>query len=162
MILHTFSRTCALTVFWCPICSFRTSKGVGYSAHFVGNCLIVTSLKSKGKGFQHCVKYDFQPRKVKKINIRANVGITKWKVAFLICVLPELKWWVHVNVVCKLRPAHCPISTTHTHTHLNTPTSADQLQSGCLTMFPVGPFGHFKSQGACLHFVHRVRLWGCV
>ncbi|DAA23979.1 TPA: neurobeachin [Bos taurus] len=42
---------------------FRTSKGVGYSAHFVGNCLIVTSLKSKGKGFQHCVKYDFQPRK---------------------------------------------------------------------------------------------------
>lgn len=44
--------------------SFRTSKGIGYSAHFVGNCLIVTSLKSKGKGFQHCVKYDFQPRKV--------------------------------------------------------------------------------------------------
>uniref|UniRef100_A0A2K6GA48 Neurobeachin alpha-solenoid region domain-containing protein n=1 Tax=Propithecus coquereli TaxID=379532 RepID=A0A2K6GA48_PROCO len=43
---------------------FRTSKGVGYSAHFVGNCLIVTSLKSKGKGFQHCVKYDFQPRKL--------------------------------------------------------------------------------------------------
>uniref|UniRef100_A0A673NIL8 Neurobeachin n=1 Tax=Sinocyclocheilus rhinocerous TaxID=307959 RepID=A0A673NIL8_9TELE len=43
---------------------FRTSKGIGYSAHFVGNCLIVTSLKSKGKGFQHCVKYDFQPRKV--------------------------------------------------------------------------------------------------
>ncbi|XP_030236698.1 neurobeachin-like [Gadus morhua] len=42
---------------------FRTNKGVGYSAHFVGNCLIVTSLKSKGKGFQHCVKYDFQPRK---------------------------------------------------------------------------------------------------
>ncbi|MGH0169024.1 UNVERIFIED_CONTAM: hypothetical protein FKN15_055882 [Acipenser sinensis] len=42
---------------------FRTSKGIGYSAHFVGNCLIVTSLKSKGKGFQHCVKYDFQPRK---------------------------------------------------------------------------------------------------
>lgn len=46
--------------------SFRTSKGIGYSAHFVGNCLIVTSLKSKGKGFQHCVKYDFQPRKVRK------------------------------------------------------------------------------------------------
>lgn len=46
------------------VCSFRTSKGIGYSAHFVGNCLIVTSLKSKGKGFQHCVKYDFQPRKV--------------------------------------------------------------------------------------------------
>uniref|UniRef100_A0A8C4VJN6 Neurobeachin n=1 Tax=Gopherus evgoodei TaxID=1825980 RepID=A0A8C4VJN6_9SAUR len=48
---------------------FRTSKGVGYSAHFVGNCLIVTSLKSKGKGFQHCVKYDFQPRKWYMISI---------------------------------------------------------------------------------------------
>lgn len=44
--------------------SFRTSKGLGYSAHFVGGCLIVTSLKSKAKGFQHCVKYDFKPQKV--------------------------------------------------------------------------------------------------
>ena len=26
--------------------------------------MIVTSLKSKGKGFQHCVKYDFKPQKV--------------------------------------------------------------------------------------------------
>ncbi|XP_072240986.1 lipopolysaccharide-responsive and beige-like anchor protein isoform X2 [Leuresthes tenuis] len=42
---------------------FRTSKGLGYSAHFVGGCLIVTSLKSKSKGFQHCVKYDFKPQK---------------------------------------------------------------------------------------------------
>lgn len=52
--------------------SFRTSKGIGYSAHFVGNCLIVTSLKSKGKGFQHCVKYDFQPRKVSMSFIDAS------------------------------------------------------------------------------------------
>lgn len=44
--------------------SFRTSKGVGYSAHFVGNCLVFTSMKVKGKGYQHCVKYEFQPRKV--------------------------------------------------------------------------------------------------
>lgn len=46
------------------ISSFKTSKGVGYSAHFVGNCLVLTSMKVKGKGFQHCVKYEFQPRKV--------------------------------------------------------------------------------------------------
>lgn len=44
--------------------SFKTSKGVGYTAHFVGNCLVLTSMKVKGKGFQHCVKYEFQPRKV--------------------------------------------------------------------------------------------------
>ncbi|KAI9582008.1 hypothetical protein GQX74_011503 [Glossina fuscipes] len=42
---------------------FKTSKGVGYTAHFVGNCLVLTSMKVKGKGFQHCVKYEFQPRK---------------------------------------------------------------------------------------------------
>ena len=46
--------------------SFKTSKGVGYTAHFVGNCLVLTSMKVKGKGFQHCVKYEFQPRKVSK------------------------------------------------------------------------------------------------
>lgn len=56
-----------------PLHSFRTSKGIGYSAHFVGNCLIVTSLKSKGKGFQHCVKYDFQPRKVSAASIFNHV-----------------------------------------------------------------------------------------
>ena len=43
--------------------SFKTSKGVGYSAHFVGNCLVLTSMKVKGKGYQHCIKYEFQPRK---------------------------------------------------------------------------------------------------
>ncbi|XP_037087488.1 LOW QUALITY PROTEIN: neurobeachin-like, partial [Pollicipes pollicipes] len=43
--------------------SFKTSKGIGYSAHFVGSCLVLTAMKIKGKGFQHCVKYEFQPRK---------------------------------------------------------------------------------------------------
>ncbi|PVD34451.1 hypothetical protein C0Q70_05725 [Pomacea canaliculata] len=42
---------------------FRTSKGIGYSAHFVGEALVITSMKVKGKGFQHCVKYEFQPRR---------------------------------------------------------------------------------------------------
>ncbi|CAH2245779.1 jg15880 [Pararge aegeria aegeria] len=42
---------------------FKTSKGVGYTAHFVGNCLVLTSMKVRGKGFQHCVKYEFQPRR---------------------------------------------------------------------------------------------------
>ncbi|XP_078481604.1 neurobeachin isoform X1 [Ciona intestinalis] len=42
---------------------FRNSKGLGYSGHFVGNCFIVTVLKSKAKGFQHCLKFEFKPRK---------------------------------------------------------------------------------------------------
>lgn len=44
--------------------SFRTNKGVGYSANFLGNSLVLTAMKVKGKGFQHCVKHEFQPRKV--------------------------------------------------------------------------------------------------
>lgn len=106
--------TCALTfICWWSVCSFRTSKGVGYSAHFVGNCLIVTSLKSKGKGFQHCVKYDFQPRKVQLIDMHA----TKWKLPFLISVLTAL--WVYMDKVCQLRHTH--YSCQH---HLNSCTLA--------------------------------------
>lgn len=51
----------------CFVHSFKTSKGIGYSAHFVGHCLVLTSIKIRGKGFQHCVKYEFQPRKVSNV-----------------------------------------------------------------------------------------------
>ncbi|GCC26563.1 hypothetical protein chiPu_0004980 [Chiloscyllium punctatum] len=84
------------------ICSFRTSKGVGYSAHFVGNCLIITSLKSKGKGFQHCVKYDFQPRKWYMISI---VHIyNRWRNSEIRCYVNgqlvsygDMAWHVNTN-----------------------------------------------------------------
>ncbi|KAM6179708.1 neurobeachin isoform 3-T3 [Erethizon dorsatum] len=81
---------------------FRTSKGVGYSAHFVGSCLIVTSLKSKGKGFQHCVKYDFQPRKWYMISI---VHIyNRWRNSEIRCYVNgqlvsygDMAWHVNTN-----------------------------------------------------------------
>ncbi|XP_045929153.1 neurobeachin isoform X7 [Micropterus dolomieu] len=81
---------------------FRTSKGIGYSAHFVGNCLIVTSLKSKGKGFQHCVKYDFQPRKWYMISI---VHIySRWRNSEIRCYVSgqlvsygDMAWHVNTN-----------------------------------------------------------------
>ena len=41
----------------------RTSKGIGYSGHFVGGCLVITALKSKGKGFQQCVAVEFTARR---------------------------------------------------------------------------------------------------
>ena len=41
----------------------RTSKGIGYSGHFVGGCLVITALKSKGKGFQQCVAVEFNARR---------------------------------------------------------------------------------------------------
>ncbi|NXD21122.1 NBEA protein, partial [Spelaeornis formosus] len=81
---------------------FRTSKGVGYSAHFVGNCLIVTSLKSKGKGFQHCVKYDFQPRKWYMIS-KKNI-YNRWRNSEIRCYVNgqlvsygDMAWHVKKN-----------------------------------------------------------------
>ncbi|XP_043919368.1 lipopolysaccharide-responsive and beige-like anchor protein [Protopterus annectens] len=81
---------------------FRTSKGLGYSAHFVGGCLIVTSLKSKGKGFQHCVKYDFKPQKWYMVSI---VHIyNRWKNSELRCYVNgelasygEITWLVNTS-----------------------------------------------------------------
>ncbi|XP_048262400.1 neurobeachin isoform X13 [Bombus terrestris] len=81
---------------------FKTSKGVGYTAHFVGNCLVLTSMKVKGKGFQHCVKYEFQPRKWYMI---AVVYIyNRWTKSEIKCLVngqlassTEMAWFVSTN-----------------------------------------------------------------
>nr|XP_009289519.1 lipopolysaccharide-responsive and beige-like anchor protein isoform X4 [Danio rerio] len=81
---------------------FRTNKGLGYSAHFVGGCLIVTSLKSKAKGFQHCVKYDFKPQKWYMVTI---VHIyNRWKNSEISCYVNgelasygEITWFVNTS-----------------------------------------------------------------
>uniref|UniRef100_A0A8C7CX34 LPS responsive beige-like anchor protein n=1 Tax=Oncorhynchus kisutch TaxID=8019 RepID=A0A8C7CX34_ONCKI len=81
---------------------FRTNKGLGYSAHFVGGCLIVTSLKSKGKGFQHCVKYDFKPQKWYMVTI-VHV-YNRWKNSEISCYVNgelasygEITWFVNTS-----------------------------------------------------------------
>ncbi|XP_045058553.2 lipopolysaccharide-responsive and beige-like anchor protein isoform X1 [Desmodus rotundus] len=81
---------------------FRTSKGLGYSAHFVGGCLIITSIRSKGKGFQHCVKFDFKPQKWYMVTI---VHIyNRWKNSELRCYVNgelasygEITWFVNTS-----------------------------------------------------------------
>ncbi|XP_074039370.1 A kinase anchor protein rugose isoform X1 [Leptinotarsa decemlineata] len=83
---------------------FKTSKGVGYTAHFVGNCLVLTSMKIKGKGFQHCVKYEFQPRKWYML---AVVYIyNRWTKSEIKCLVngqlassTEMAWFVSTNDV---------------------------------------------------------------
>ncbi|XP_031416111.1 lipopolysaccharide-responsive and beige-like anchor protein isoform X3 [Clupea harengus] len=81
---------------------FRTNKGLGYSAHFVGGCLIITSLKSKGKGFQHCVKYDFKPQKWYMVTI-VHV-YNRWKNSEISCYVNgelasygEITWFVNTS-----------------------------------------------------------------
>ena len=73
--------------------SFKTSKGVGYSAHFVGNCLVLTSMKVKGKGFQHCVKYEFQPRKVclfEGLGLISACWLYTWLIVLNISTIPSV------------------------------------------------------------------------
>ncbi|KAI5607332.1 lipopolysaccharide-responsive and beige-like anchor protein isoform X7 [Silurus asotus] len=81
---------------------FRTSKGMGYSAHFVGGCLIVTALKAKGKGFQHCVKFDFKPQKWYMVTI-VHV-YHRWKNSEISCYVNgelasygEITWFVSTS-----------------------------------------------------------------
>ncbi|XP_077976450.1 neurobeachin-like isoform X2 [Styela clava] len=81
---------------------FRNSKGLGYSGHFVGNCLIVTFLKAKDKGFQHCVKYEFKPNKWHMVTI---VHIyNRWRTSEVKCYAngqlvstAEMNWCVGAN-----------------------------------------------------------------
>ncbi|XP_040571117.1 neurobeachin isoform X5 [Lepeophtheirus salmonis] len=81
---------------------FKTAKGVGYSAHFVGNCLVLTSMKVKGKGYQHCVKYEFQPRKWYMIAIvyiyyRWTKSEIKCFVNGQLASSTEMAWFVSTN-----------------------------------------------------------------
>ena len=50
-------------------CSFRTGKGLGYSAHFSGPMLVlecaVKTGKKENKVLHHLVKFEFHPQKVK-------------------------------------------------------------------------------------------------
>ncbi|CAL2037445.1 unnamed protein product [Caenorhabditis brenneri] len=43
--------------------SFRTSKGIGYSCHFTGNCLVVNVEKTKGKEQSRCIRAELGARK---------------------------------------------------------------------------------------------------
>ena len=81
---------------------FRTSKGVGYSAHFLGSSLVITSMKVKGKGFQHCVKYEFLPRKCYMVTI-CHIYY-RWSKSELRCYvdgelvsLTDMSWLVSTN-----------------------------------------------------------------
>lgn len=103
--------------------SFKTSKGVGYTAHFVGNCLVLTSMKVKGKGFQHCVKYEFQPRKWYMIAIVYIYN--RWTKSEIKCLVngqlassTEMAWFVSTNDVSRVDwwthlPPYHHTPTTH-------------------------------------------------
>ncbi|XP_033742933.1 neurobeachin-like isoform X3 [Pecten maximus] len=81
---------------------FRTNKGVGYSANFLGNSLVLTAMKVKGKGFQHCVKHEFQPRKWYMVTL--VYVYNRWSKSELRCYVDgklvshtEMSWLVNTS-----------------------------------------------------------------
>ncbi|KAG9510508.1 Neurobeachin, partial [Fragariocoptes setiger] len=81
---------------------FKTSKtGLGYTAHFTGNCLVLTSMKVKDKGLQHCIAHEFPSHKWIHCAI---TYITKWRASEIkVYVNGQLKanidmqWQVQTN-----------------------------------------------------------------
>ena len=82
---------------------------MGYSAHFIGNALVVTSMKVHGKGFQHCVTYDFQPRTVCCRRTMLLSLHVKVKITFMF--VSVLQWYmvsiVHVYNRWSRSEIHC-------------------------------------------------------
>lgn len=117
LFTHLFSTASVhkthLRIFPSFLFSFRTSKGLGYSAHFVGGCLIVTSLKSKGKGFQHCVKYDFKPQKV-----RRELSSVQGSVAQTNKIVVHIKRQILINGSQKTYDAAHIINPMHIRRHI--------------------------------------------
>lgn len=62
-IQHSF-----ILLFYLVFFSFRTGKGLGYSAHFSGPMLVlectVKAGKKENKVLHHLVKFEFHPQKV--------------------------------------------------------------------------------------------------
>ena len=78
---------------------FRTAKGQGYSAHFVGACLIVTIIKSKNKGYQYSVNFEFKPRTWYMLTLvhiysRWRNGEVKCYVDGQLVTTVEVNWYV--------------------------------------------------------------------
>lgn len=81
--------------------SFRTSKGVGYSCHFTGNCLVVNVEKTKGKEQSRCVRAELGARKWHHIAIAHCYS--RWGRSDIKCFIDgqlaetiELSWLVFV------------------------------------------------------------------
>ncbi|VDO12523.1 unnamed protein product [Rodentolepis nana] len=82
--------------------SFQTDKGLGYTGHFLGTLFIVTSIRAKEKGLQHCVPTEFQP--------------CRWYMLTLVFVYnrwtkSELRFYVDGKIISSVDMAW-PISTS--------------------------------------------------
>ncbi|KRX87531.1 Lipopolysaccharide-responsive and beige-like anchor protein [Trichinella pseudospiralis] len=83
--------------------SFRTRNGLGHSCHFVGNCMVVTTVKNKnGQSVQQCIKYELQVRKW--YHVVLAYSYSRWGRSELQCYVNgqpvsgfEFNWHVSTN-----------------------------------------------------------------
>ncbi|KRZ11495.1 putative neurobeachin -like protein [Trichinella zimbabwensis] len=83
--------------------SFRTRNGLGHSCHFVGNCMVVTTVKNKnGQSVQQCIKYELQVRKW--YHVVLAYSYSRWGRSELQCFVNgqpvsgfEFNWHVSTN-----------------------------------------------------------------
>ncbi|XP_071786935.1 neurobeachin-like isoform X3 [Asterias amurensis] len=127
---------------------FRTGRGIGYSGHFMGSCLVITAVKIKGKGFQHCVKYDFQPRKWYMVSV---VHIyNRWRTS-------EMRSYVNGELVSSGEMQwHVGANEPFDKCFLGSAPTADKERTFCGQMSSVYLF----SEALSPHQVHAMYLLG--
>ncbi|CAF0718488.1 unnamed protein product [Brachionus calyciflorus] len=65
---------------------FGTNKGIGYTAFFMGSCLVLSyKTKPNGKEMQHCIQYEFKPREWYMITI--SHVYNRWSKSQILCYI---------------------------------------------------------------------------
>ncbi|TKR77171.1 hypothetical protein L596_018191 [Steinernema carpocapsae] len=64
---------------------FKTSKNIGYSCYFMGNCLVVSCVNAKGKETTRCIRQELTPRKWHHIAISFNYS--RWSKSEIQCFI---------------------------------------------------------------------------
>ncbi|CAF2084245.1 unnamed protein product, partial [Rotaria magnacalcarata] len=91
---------------------FCTSKGHGYAAHFVGNCLVITCTKPKEKNFQHCIQFEFKSR--------------EW---YMITISHQYQRWAKSSIQCHINSQL--VSTAYFPWSIETSDPFDKCYIGC-------------------------------
>ncbi|KAK0416360.1 hypothetical protein QR680_012438 [Steinernema hermaphroditum] len=81
---------------------FKTSKNMGYSCYFMGNCLVVSSVNNKGKEITRCIRQELTPRKWHHIAI--SYVYSRWSKSEIQCFIDgqlcetiEMPWVASTN-----------------------------------------------------------------
>uniref|UniRef100_A0A1I8AI95 Putative neurobeachin homolog n=1 Tax=Steinernema glaseri TaxID=37863 RepID=A0A1I8AI95_9BILA len=81
---------------------FKTSKNMGYSCYFMGNCLVVSAVNNRGKETTRCIRQELTPRKWHHIAI--SYVYSRWSKSEIQCFIDgqlcetiEMPWLASTN-----------------------------------------------------------------